>query len=77
MLDALSPGGVKTIIGFELMSTPGGSVFIEYAPILYFTQAPELLMAALGPGSPPPGWIFRESSALNLLSFRVGYRWQL
>ncbi len=76
-LDALSPGGVKPIIGLELMTSPGGGFFVEYAPILYFTQVPDLLMAALGTGSVPPGWIFSPASALNLLSFRAGYRWQL
>ncbi len=76
-LDGLSPGGAKAIVGVELMTTPGGGFFLEYAPIMYFTETPELLKAALGPGSLPPGWIFSPASALNMLSFRAGYRWQL
>jgi hypothetical protein len=76
-IDVLSPGGVKTIFGLELRTSPGGGFFLEYVPTLYFTQVPDYFEAALGAGSLPPGWFFGTSSALNLLSFRAGYRWQL
>jgi hypothetical protein len=76
-LEGLSPGGVKAVAGIELVVTPGGGFYLEYAPIMYFTQTPELLKAALGSGSVPPGWVFASASALNMLSFRAGYRWQL
>ncbi len=76
-LDSLSLGGMKGIIGAELLGSARGNWFFEYAPTVYFTHVPNMLQAALSSGSPPPGWLFFPSSAVNLLSFRAGYRWQL
>ena len=76
-LDALSFGGIKSIIGAELMVSPRGSLFIENTATVYFNIVPELFKAALGPNNTPPGWFFNSSTAINFLSFRAGYRWQL
>jgi hypothetical protein len=76
-LDALSFGGIKGIIGTELMVSPRGRLFFEYTATVYFGVAPELFKASLGPDKTPPGWVFTPTTAMNLLSFRAGYRWQL
>jgi hypothetical protein len=76
-LDPLSFGGIKSILGVELMVSPQGSIFMEYAPAAYFTVFPELLRASLGPGNSLPGWVFGTAVGINFLSFRAGWRWQL
>jgi hypothetical protein len=76
-VDSLSFGGIRGVLGAELMVSPPGSLFFEYAPTVYFGINPDLFKAALGPDKTPPGWVFNPTSAMNLLSFRAGYRWQL
>ncbi len=76
-LDPLSLVGLKDIMGAELSLSPRTGLFAEWAPTLYFTAVPTLMEAALGPGNTPTGWVFTSGAAINILEFRVGFRWQL
>ena len=71
-LDTLSPAGLQAAFGLE---TPiGGSArfFAEYEPMLYATQVPDLLRSTQRSEA---GWVFLDTAALHLLSFRIGMRW--
>jgi hypothetical protein len=75
-MDSLSPGGIRLSVGSELPAMGGGRPYFEYTPTLYQTGVPDMLRAALGQDY-APGWIFGQSAALSLISFRIGYRWKL
>jgi hypothetical protein len=64
-------------VGAEIGRTLRGGIFLEYAPTMYFTSLPNLFRASLGTGGISPGWIFNPTFVVNLLSFRMGYRWLL
>jgi hypothetical protein len=76
-LDPLSPLAGRLALGAEIGRGPRGGFFLEYDPVLYLTNLPNLFRASLGPESTPPGWVFAPGVALDLLSIRVGYRWTL
>jgi hypothetical protein len=76
-LEPISWGGFQLTIGTEIAQGMSGAFFAEYTPMMYFTGIPNLFRASLGTYDPPPGWVFTPKAAISLLSFRVGYRWQL
>ena len=80
-IDPLSWGGLQASLGTEIGSNPRGRLFVEFQPMLYVTNLPNLLEAALvgsgNSGDEPTGWLFGSNAALDLLCFRVGYRWML
>jgi hypothetical protein len=76
LMDALSPGGLRVIVGTESPVSSRGKLYLELTPTLFQTSQPDAFRAALGQDSNPPGWIFVPQAALNLLSFRVGFRWR-
>jgi hypothetical protein len=76
VLDQLAPLGLRFMIGSELPGPPQGRFFFEYTPTLCATSVPDVFRAALGENN-SPGWIFGPSMAASLISFRIGYRWQL
>jgi hypothetical protein len=76
-LDPLAPVGLQAVVGAEIARTLRGGIFLEYAPTMYFTSLPNLFRASLGTGGISPGWIFNPTFVVNLLSFRMGYRWLL
>jgi len=76
VLDPLSPVGLRFTVGSELPGPPRGRLFFEFTPTLYQTSVPTAFRAALGQDT-APGWMFGPSTALSIISFRIGYRWQL
>jgi hypothetical protein len=66
---------VYFVLGAEIARTYRGGFFLEYTPTIYPTRLPNLFRASLGAYDIPPGWVFTPDAALNLLTFRVGYRW--
>ena len=76
-LDQLAPAGVAGVFGGEIFPSSRGAFFVEWTPRVYKTDFPDLLKAALGTGDPRPGWFIGTNSAAELLSMRIGYRWNL
>ena len=80
-IDAVSWGGLQASLGTEIGSNPHGRFFVEFQPMLYFSGVPGLLEASLAASSnnngSPTGWLFLSPGAVDLLCFRVGYRWML
>jgi hypothetical protein len=76
-LDAVSSGGFQFSIGTEIGRSPRGRFFFEFQPMLYSTNLPTLFQAFFGSSNAPIGWVFSSTGALNILSFRMGYRWML
>lgn len=75
VLDQLAPAGVRLILGAEAPLSDRAKLYFELTPTFYQTNMPDALRAALGQEN-APGWAFGPAEALNLLSFRVGYRWR-
>jgi hypothetical protein len=77
-LEPVSGGGFRLAVGTELAPwAPQGAFFLEYTPTVYLTGLQSLFKASLGQYDIPPGWLFPPGAAINLLTFRVGYRWFL
>ncbi len=76
MFDPVAPAGAMVLVGTDAPVSPRGRLYFEYTPSIYLTSMPDALRAALGPDN-APGWVFASSAGFNLLSFRVGCRWQL
>jgi hypothetical protein len=74
-VDPLSWGGIQLSLGTEIGSSPRGRFFFEFQPMMYAVSVPGLFQASFGTNGPPPGWSFSANSALDILCFRVGYRW--
>ena len=71
------PGGIAGVFGGEFFASQRGAFFAEWTPKVYKTDFPELLKAMLGSGDLRPGWSFGSYSASDVLSGRMGYRWNL
>ena len=81
-IEPLSPGGISLDIGVEFPVFKKGCLFIEYVPMLYFTQNLELFMASLGSlenqvGYYPDPFGVMSFGVLNYLNLRFGFRWLL
>ncbi len=81
-VEPLSPGGASLDIGVEFPMFRKGCLFIEYAPMLYFTRNLELFMASLGSvenqaGYYPNPFGLASFGVLNYLNLRFGFRWLL
>jgi hypothetical protein len=76
-LEPISWGGFQLALGTEILPSHDGAFFLEYVPMVYFTPHSNLFQASIGTYNSPPGWIFTPAAAVNLLSFRAGYRWFL
>ena len=76
-IDPVSWGGIQFSIGTEIGRSPRGRFFLEFQPMLYATNFPTLFQAFFGTSGTPVGWVFSSTGALNILSFRMGYRWML
>ena len=76
-IDPLSRGGFQITVGTEIAHTPVGRFFLEYNPMIYAVNVPNLFQAMFGSDNSPPGWVFTSGAAISLLSFRIGYRWLL
>ena len=75
VLDALAPAGFRLVVGVESPVSARGTLYFELTPSYYQTSQPDALHATLGQDN-TPGWLFGSAQALELLSFRVGYRWR-
>jgi hypothetical protein len=73
--DRLAPGGARLILGTEARLSDRGKLYLELTPAIYQTISVDALRASLGQDT-APGWAFGPGLALNLLSFRIGYRWR-
>jgi len=76
LLDRLAPAGIRLAVGTEVPVSDRGKLYLELTPTFYPTSSPDALRAALGQDNGAPGWAFGPGEALNILSFRVGYRWR-
>jgi len=80
-IDPVSWGGLQASLGTEIGSNPHGRFFFEFQPMMYFSSVQGLLEASLAASSndsdTPTGWLFFSAGGLDLLCFRVGYRWML
>ena len=76
MFDPVAPLGFMLLAGTEVPISAQGRLYFEYTPSVYLTNMPDALRAALGSDN-APGWVFASSEGFSLISFRVGYRWQL
>jgi len=75
VFDPVAPLAAQVVVGTELSVSNRSRLFLEYTPTIYGTSFPDSLRASLGKDA--PGWLFQGTRAVNLLSFRVGWRWQL
>ena len=75
-VDAISPFAFHAVLGSEFRLFSGGRLYFEYTPTVFLTTLPDLFRASLGPDT-SPGWIFGPGEAIGMISFRIGYRWQL
>jgi hypothetical protein len=76
-LDPISAWGVRMLFGAEIPGPSRNGAFLEWTPTLYLSGDSSIFAAAMGSGSAAPGWFFLQGGVMNILSFRVGYRWYL
>jgi hypothetical protein len=76
-LDPLSPGGLQAALGAEVRAGSRARLFLEYAPMFYWSAFPGLIAQAFPPDQQPAGYVFTPLGALSLLEVRFGVRWQL
>ncbi len=75
--DPISPGGLQAAVGAELRVGARARLFLEYAPIFYFSTFPDLLAQSFPANQPPAGYIFTSAGAVSFLNIRFGVRWLL
>lgn len=75
--DPLSPGGLQAAVGAEVKAGANTRLFIEYAPLLYWSAFPDLLEQSFPASQTPAGYIFTPVGAVSLIDIRFGVRWLL
>jgi hypothetical protein len=77
IIDALAPGGGLLALSAEIGPTTRHRFFVEYAAMIYFTDYPDLLRAAVDPEETPEGYAFTGLAVFSLFNLRLGFRWLL
>ena len=75
LLDQVAPTAAFVVAGTEVRLSEESRFFAEYTPTVFGTPLPAAFRASLG--NDAPGWLFLKQQAVELLSFRLGWRWEL
>jgi len=76
-IDPIAPYGLQPFLGLERTLDPKKSLYLEYAPLFYFTEHPELFRASLPPDAGDDGYVFQGRAVFDFLNFRLGLRFRL
>jgi len=75
--DPISPAGVQAAVGAELRAGPRARLFLEYAPVFYWSAFPDLLAQSFPGNQPPAGYVFTSVGAVSFFDIHFGVRWLL
>jgi hypothetical protein len=76
-LEPIAPWGLQAALGIEYSRNPRWRFYLELAPLLHFTNRPDLMFASFAPDYSLAGYAFLPWGVFEFLNLRLGFRWQI
>lgn len=76
-LEPIAPWGLQAALGIEYSRNPHWRFYLELAPLLHFTNRPDLMFASFAPDYSLAGYAFLPWGVFEFLNLRLGLRWQI
>jgi hypothetical protein len=76
-LEPIAPWGLQAALGIEYSRNPHWRFYLELAPLLHFTNRPDLMFASFAPDYSLVGYAFLPWGVFEFLNLRLGLRWQI